>query len=377
MSLGQSEPLDGEQGHRLDEELVKEGPDDEDDAADEQGGRRQRLPPNEKDRDGRDDVEDDDQDEEHVDVGAEVGFGAGLRHRNHVAGGHSGNNRAQADHHYQRGGRSGTAGSAGVGPGGAAGNGIGGPDYGSSNGGGMRARDADRRANAHVYGDGMDMSRDAPGYGGGGRYQGGGSGDRQQRQSHGMALSGNAHQGSGGVVGSNGLSAVDSRATAALAQHTRLTSGGAAVQGDRHGSRPESSPSIGQGQAAAAAESALRRGPTPGSHSLPSMVLVPLEALKAHRRVPRSSDRRCEDECMLSNSCSLVFSRDAYNIANLSSGLELFFSHWGSVHSLVSCVFLVIPSMWYKRFMFLSSQKTCRLFQIFSLNFLVALPYPG
>ena len=38
----------------------------------------------------------------------------------------------------------------------------------------------------------------------------------------------------------------------------------------------------------------VRKEITPGSHSLPSMVLVPLEALKAYRRVPRSSDRRRE-----------------------------------------------------------------------------------
>lgn len=148
--------------------------------------------------------------------------------------------------------------------------------------------DLERRAMAHAYADGLDgvaMPRDAPG-------------GYPRDAGHGTPYSGDRHQRSmppappGGSAGVNGISPVDARAATALAARTRLAAGGVAVP-DRAGlQRPEPAPVLAPGQAALAAEAALRRGPTPGSHSLPSMVLVPLEALKAHRRVPRSSDRR-------------------------------------------------------------------------------------
>ncbi|CAM9334790.1 unnamed protein product [Scytosiphon promiscuus] len=123
------------------------------------------------------------------------------------------------------------------------------------------ATDLERRAMAHAYADGLDGRSMPPAP-------------------------------PGGSAGVNGISPVDARAATALAARTRLAAGGVAVP-DRSGvQRPEPAPVLAPGQAALAAEAALRRGPTPGSHSLPSMVLVPLEALKAHRRVPRSSDRR-------------------------------------------------------------------------------------
>ena len=151
--------------------------------------------------------------------------------------------------------------------------------------------DLERRAMAHAYADGLDGvgSREAPGYmppgGDGGAYGSGGSGgDRYQQQQRNMPP---APPG-----GTNGMSPVDARAAASLAMRTRLAQGGVAVPERGGVQRPEPGPVLAPGQAAAAAAAALRRGPTPGSHSLPSMVLVPLEALKAHRRVPRSSDRR-------------------------------------------------------------------------------------
>lgn len=170
-----------------------------------------------------------------------------------------------------------------------------------------------RRAMAHAYADDLDgISREAPlypvgagvgGLGGGGGEGGGGaaggdgggaSGARggvpssapESRQQ--QMLAQQQREGSSGslvmpppppgaTTVSNGTAIVDVRSTAALAERTRLTPGATAA---------------GPSQAAAEEAAALRRGPTPGSHSLPSMVLVPLEALKAHRRVPRSSDRR-------------------------------------------------------------------------------------
>ncbi|CAM9227681.1 unnamed protein product [Ectocarpus sp. 12 AP-2014] len=90
----------------------------------------------------------------------------------------------------------------------------------------------------------------------------------------------------------NSISLVGAHSAASLAARTRLTGGGVIIPEKAGVQRPEQAPVLAPGQAAAEAAAALRRGPTPGSHSLPSMVLVPLEALKAHRKVPRSSDRR-------------------------------------------------------------------------------------
>lgn len=159
--------------------------------------------------------------------------------------------------------------------------------------------DAERRAKAHAYADELeDRSREEPGYDAPGRGSYGGGGGsatlaERQRPSYAGPLPSPPSQG-GVVPGINGLSAVDARVAAALAARTRLAAGGVAVGIGMVGTaqRPEAGPVLAAGQAAAAAAAALRRGPTPGSHSLPSMVLVPLEALKAHRRVPRSSDRR-------------------------------------------------------------------------------------
>lgn len=181
---------------------------------------------------------------------------------------------------------------------GAVGNGVrggggGGGGHGYNNSGEQRTSrdqaDLERRAMAHAYTEGLDRA-EATGYlppGGGGGGDGGlygSGGDRYQQRSMPPAPP-------AGAAAANGISPVDARAAASLAMRTRLAQGGVAVP-ERPGQRPEPGPVLAPGQAAAAAAAALRRGPTPGSHSLPSMVLVPLEALKAHRRVPRSSDRR-------------------------------------------------------------------------------------
>lgn len=160
------------------------------------------------------------------------------------------------------------------------------PDGGSGGGGGGRG---ERRAHPHAYADEPDdMSRETPSYlqqGRGAYGSGGAAAADLHHRSGGSAYPPPPPQ--GGEMdgpGANGLSAVDARTAASLASRTRLASGGT--------TRPEAGAGLSAGQAAAAAAAALRRGPTPGSHSLPSMVLVPLEALKAHRRVPRSSDRK-------------------------------------------------------------------------------------
>lgn len=147
--------------------------------------------------------------------------------------------------------------------------------------------DLERRALAHAYADGLDgASREAPGFTP--PYDAGA--DNYQQQQHNMPP---APPGGGG--GANGISPVDARTAANLNMRTRLAAGGTGAPAPERaaGQRPEPGPVMAPGQAATAAAAALKRGPTPGSHSLPSMVLVPLEALKAHRRVPRSSDRRC------------------------------------------------------------------------------------
>ena len=160
--------------------------------------------------------------------------------------------------------------------------------------------DPERRAHAHAYVNDLDNAAsrvEMPGYGGtvGPEVEAGapyGSDRKLQQQRNAVNNSAGlmppAPPGAGRLV-VNGISPVDARAAAALAARTRLAAGGMTVPDRGSGvQRPEPGAVV----AAAAAAAALRRGPTPGSHSLPSMVLVPLEALKAHRKVPRSSDRR-------------------------------------------------------------------------------------
>lgn len=173
--------------------------------------------------------------------------------------------------------------------------------YGAAAGGGRqmeegsfrnRPRDQaelERRANAHAYANGLsDAPREPSGFHGGGNvYAAGRGASDRHRPSNSVLLPPPP------ATSANGLSAIDSRQAAALTARTRLAAGGNAVpERSSTGSRPEAGPVLAGQAAAAAAAAALRRGPTPGSHSLPSMVLVPLEALKAHRRVPRSSDRK-------------------------------------------------------------------------------------
>lgn len=171
--------------------------------------------------------------------------------------------------------------------------------------------DPERRAHAHALVDDfdpsnnsvneIDVSREGQMYGGGVGVAYGGSTEMhmQHQQQHQQQLIQQRHHAVAAAGGVNGISPVDARTAAALAARTRLAAGGVAVP-DRGAGMQRSEPgpvaTAGQavvaGQAAAAAAAALRRGPTPGSHSLPSMVLVPLEALKANRKLPRSSDRR-------------------------------------------------------------------------------------
>lgn len=167
--------------------------------------------------------------------------------------------------------------------------------------------DPERRAHAHALVDDfdpnnnsmneIDVSREGQVYGGGvGVAYGGNTEMHMQHQQ--QLIQQRHHAVAAAAV--NGISPVDARTAAALAARTRLAAGGVAVPDRGAGmQRPEPGPVAASGQAAvagpaaAAAAAALRRGPTPGSHSLPSMVLVPLEALKANRKLPRSSDRRC------------------------------------------------------------------------------------
>lgn len=165
--------------------------------------------------------------------------------------------------------------------------------------------DPERRAHAHALVDDfdpnnnnmneIDVPREGQVYGGGLGVAYGGSTEmrmQQQHQQHQQHLIQQRHH-VVAAAGVNGISPVDARTAAALAARTRLAAGGVAVPDRGAGmQRPEPGAVAAAGQAAAAAAAALRRGPTPGSHSLPSMVLVPLEALKANRKLPRSSDRR-------------------------------------------------------------------------------------
>ena len=249
---GQADGAEGDQGRRLDEADEEDLDDDREDDDDDE---------DEEEEDEEEDDEEDDEDDDHDQDQEED-----ERHQGDVGNG---------------GGRGGGGGGGG---GGDEGYDLG-HDYGDRNA--RDQADLERRSIAHAYADGLD-SREAPQYpraSGDGAY---GNADRHQRNSNNSAVMPPAPP----TAGINGISPVDARAATALASRTRLAAGGVAVP-DRSGvQRPEPGPVMAPGQAAAAAAAALRRGPTPGSHSLPSMVLVPLEALKAHRRVPRSSDRR-------------------------------------------------------------------------------------
>ncbi|CAM9865926.1 unnamed protein product, partial [Ectocarpus sp. 8 AP-2014] len=157
--------------------------------------------------------------------------------------------------------------------GGGRGGGGGGDAYNSGDRNSHDQADLERRAMAHAY---VDLD------GGGEQYGSGGGTDRSQQRNMPPTP----------PRAANSISLVGARSAASLAARTRLAGGGVTVPEKAGVQRPEQAPVLAPGQAAAEAAATLRRGPTPGSHSLPSMVLVPLEALKAHRRVPRSSDRR-------------------------------------------------------------------------------------